>query len=522
VRAFRAFACLWLALASAVSARADDSLSRAHRFTLAWLALTPDQPLIADSPSRLCWTPHNAGADVYPFLVLTAWYTDRSLLQPLTEMLDAERRLACRPDGLPDIWDFRSRRFRPERADLRREIFGASEYCKDGLLAITELLGDGPWLTRMEELIARIFALAPVPSAYGPLPDDGAEVCGDLLQVLSRLYGATGKHEYLEWSERLGDAWLLEVLPNNGALPCQSWDFTAHKPRQDTLNLNDHGNEIIPGLLELYAITTKADPDRARGYEPAVRRMLDRLLTVARREDGLWVNRITPSTGQVLDAQVPDTWGYALDAVYTFYQLTGEEKYRAAVLQAMRGAARHRSWRGADSYADAIESGLTLLNREPCPELAARVDEWVRVMSGRQQEGGLIEGWHGDGNVARSWLLSARQKMCGVIAQPWREGLNYRAEPTGDGLLVRITSGGRSWSGRVCFDTPRSRDFWHLPVNSPRVNESPEWFVADPERWYEVRVNEGLPREMSGRQLAEGVPVRVAWGTEGSVRVTPQ
>ena len=498
-----------------------EVLSRAHRLTRAWLALTPDAPLITENEKRQLWTPHNAAADVYPFLVLTAHYTDRSLLEPLEAMLAAEQRLAWRPNGLPDAWGLAAGQFHSPEANTGRQIFGASEYCKDGLLPIVELLGEGPWLDHLEALATRVCELSSVPTAYGPIPADSAEICGEMLQVLSRLYAATGKGKYLEAAERVGDAWLLEVLPRSNGLPCHRWDFDEHRPREDVLSLNDHGNEIVAGLLELYAVTTTADPDRARRYEPAVRRMVGQLLATARREDGLWAGKIKPSTGEVLAAGAPDTWGYALSAVYTMHLLTGDEQYRTATLRAMRGAADVPSWRGADSLADAIEGALILLSREPMPELGDRASSWVRATCRAQRESGLVEGWHGDGNSARTWLLYARWRSQGIIAQPWRDGLEYSARQRGGGLIVEVAPGRDAWSGRLHFDTPRHREFWRLPVDYPRLNESPQWFVVEGERHYEVSVNGEAVGDRTGAQLSAGLSLRVAGGQTATVRIRP-
>ena len=53
-----------------------------------------------------------------------------------------------------------------------------------------------------------------------------------------------------------------------------------------------------------------------------------------------------------------------------------------------------------DGYADAIESGINLLNRENDPDLRSWIDSEIKVMFAMQQPDGIVEGWHGDGNFA--------------------------------------------------------------------------------------------------------------------------
>ena len=65
-------------------------------------------------------------------------------------MLEAEKRLTSRVGPLPDTYSFSRQGFVSESPNLDAILFGASEYAKDGLLAVTELLGPGPWSDRMD------------------------------------------------------------------------------------------------------------------------------------------------------------------------------------------------------------------------------------------------------------------------------------------------------------------------------------------------------------------------------------
>ncbi len=76
------------------------------------------------------------------------------------------------------------------------------------------------------------------------------------------------------------------------------------------------------------------------------------------------------------------------------------------------------------------------------------------------------------------------------------------------------------WSGRVVFDTPRSRDNFNLPFDYARLNKWPEWFVADPVKNYQIS---GMLGEQvtSGQALADGLAVTLTPGQQGSLRICP-
>ncbi len=145
------------------------------------------------------WDYRNVAADLFPFLIIAAHFIDDEAYAKLLETLEKEKSLS-QPFALPQTVLLGSGTLIDE--GLKEQIFGAAEYIKDGLVPITERLGRGPWLDRMEELMSRIWAVAPVQTSYGAIPSDLAEPNGDLLQGLCRLYSATGKKIYLEWAER--------------------------------------------------------------------------------------------------------------------------------------------------------------------------------------------------------------------------------------------------------------------------------------------------------------------------------
>ncbi len=241
--------------------RVEEVFRRTRRMAHAWLAYADERTLLLPDilpgttrgPKGLhIYRPHNSGADNYPYLVATAWFTDRPLYEGrLREMLRNEIRYTNAKDAIPADLDLETGKLGPP------SLFGAAEYAKDGLIAITELLGRTPWFYRMADMTADLMKHAPVASDFGPLPDPGAELNGDALQTLVRLAPMTGDRRYLEWAERIGDAYVREVLPRNHGLPGYTWDFAKHEG-PDRMRLRDHGNEIVVGLVLLEALESRA------------------------------------------------------------------------------------------------------------------------------------------------------------------------------------------------------------------------------------------------------------------------
>jgi dienelactone hydrolase len=502
---------------------ARECLVRARAVLEGWWALrdpvTGLLPRRTDDPR---WAPQDNAADLFPFLVLAAGFTAPDYQDGLSEVFRREVELTTRLDGLPDWYSIPERRFLHAQPDIARLVFGATEYAKDGLNPLIELLGPEPWSGRMLQLVDGVLTHASVASDFGPLPAGDTEVNGELLQVLTRLHFLTGERRHLEAAERIGDAYCLEVLPSSGGLPTHRWDFTRHQAVNDVLSLNDHGNEIVGGLAELYAAVRVADPQAAARYEQPLRRMFDTLLERARNSDGLWHARVRPSTGEVLEESVPDTWGYALAATLSFGLATGEGRYVDAVRQALASIDQDRylSWNGADSYADSIEGALLLLARLPEPAGFAWLERVLPRFFAQQRlpaDGGtgIVEGWYGDGNYARTALMVALCYSGGTRIEPWRPEVTLGAAVEGDALCLSLVAD-TAWSGRLRFDSPRHREHFGLPHDLPRLNQFPEWYALEPAQLYRVRTVGGdgtdaaAPQVRLGAELITGLPLDLA------------
>lgn len=493
----------------------ENAFRRTRNVVRAWLASAdPRTGLLPDTlPGfRLeknyggfgLYTPHNSGADLTPYFVATAFLTDRELYEGrMRAMLRSEMLHTNVVDGIPGDLTFKDGALGP------MSLFGAAEYCKDGMVALTELLGRTAWYYRMADMTAAVMRHAPVESAFGRLPDAGAEVNGDLLQTLVRLAPMTGDKRYLEWAERIGDAYVREVLPGNHGLPGYDWDFARHAG-PDRLRLRDHGNEIVVGLVLLHALESEEGGERAASYRGPIARMLDRILA-STNADGMFYDEVRCSDLQPLVTRISDNWGYLYGAVYSFYMTTGEGRYRDAVLRVLKNLPKYRAfdWEHGrqDGYADAIESALYLANREPAPEVLGFIESEIpRLIAFQKDVDGPVEGAHPDGNWNRTLLLYALYKTQGCTLDDWRDGVRLGAERVGEALHVSIESD-RPWRGRLRFDFARHRRVMNLRRNYVRLNEWPEWYTVDENTLYRVRDAGGREQILTGSDLKDGLAV---------------
>ncbi|MEA2064500.1 MAG: hypothetical protein U9P14_12425, partial [Gemmatimonadota bacterium] len=249
----------------------------------------------------------------------------------------------------------------------------------------------------------------------------------------------------------------------------------------------------------LFAIEKELDSQRAASYYPGIVMMLERIQEVAVDSGcGLMFNEVDVRTGEVTRDRFSDNWGYNYDAYYAFYMATGEEKYRDLTLRVLENIHRYRNYNwepresskngyGADGYADAIEGALGLLSHLPVESAF----DWVETETARflamQRRDGIIEGWHGDGNFARTALMYAFYKTKGAYCTPWNKDLFLAAEENSAGDLEVYLHSKKAWSGRLCFDPPRHKVFLGMSADYPRINAFPEWFTAEPLEVYLVK-----------------------------------
>jgi hypothetical protein len=497
--------------------QAQEGFARSLKFVEGWMTKTDS--ITGLIPTNLTgntdvWEPHNSAADNYAFMVLTAYLTDKDLYNgKMLEMLNTEKELTSRVKSLPDIWSFSKQNFLSDELKMSQVIFGTSEYIKDGLIPLNEYIGESPWQDRMMEMLddlqEHLLNPADLETLYSERMASVEEVNGNMLQILSRIYWMTGEQKYLDWATKIGDYYLL------GERDLSQIEY---------LRIRDHGCEIIGGLSELYVTVHFTNPEKKELYKTAFYKVLDRILEIGRNEDGLFYNAVNAKTGEIVDGKIVDNWGYIFNAYYSVYLVDGKEEYREAVLKGFENLNekyRNYAWEGTshDGYADALESGINLYNREPVPELKSWIDSEMQVMFDMQQPDGIIGGWHGDGNFARTAIMYSFWKSQGATIQPWRSDVIIGAEKNENETYFVLTSE-KDWEGKLIFDSPRHKTILNLPIDYPRINQFPEWFTA--ENWKEyslVSSQKNLSGKFSGKQLSDGILVKLKGGEKLIVEV---
>jgi len=294
-------------------------------------------------------------------------------------------------------------------------------------------------------------------------------------------------------------------------VPSGNWNFGKHTG-DGRLQLRDHGNETVVGLVLLYALENYWQTSRAAKYRPAIARMLDRILESA-NPDGMLYNEVDAATLKPLDSKLSDNWGYVYGAVYAFYQCGGGEKYAEAVRRVLKSLPKYRNyvWEpnaklplgSFDGYADSIEGAIYLVNREPVPEALEWIDSEMKVMLAMQQPDGHIENWYGEGNFNRTVLLYALMKSQGARPEDWKPGTRVGAVRNGDTLYLSIVATNRI---RMRLDFARHRRVLNLDRNYARLNEFPEWFAVDENTLYRVSGTSGNEdRILLGSELIAGI-----------------
>ena len=483
---------------------AQESFKRSLSFTNAWLKFRDrESGLIPTNLSNKIdfWEPANSAADNYPFMVLTAYLLDKELYRGILEdMLNSEIKLTSRVGSLPDIYSFTKKDFKNEKVDMGNIIFGASEYVKDGLMPLNEFIGPSPWQDRMIDIVENLYThINDFDSLekYFKKSNNIEEINGEMLQTLSRVYWMTGNQKYLDWAIKIADHYLLES------------DFS----KVEYLKLRDHGCEIIGGLSELYMTLHLLSHKKKFEYQPPFYRLLDRILVFGRNSDGFFYNSINLKSNQVIDNRIADTWGYTLNAFYTVWMVDEKVEYLNAVLKPFKSLNSHYrnyEWEpkkglgplgSQDGYSDAIESGINLYNRRQDSSLKKWIDSEIQVLFKMQNNSGIIEGWHGDGNFARTALMYGLWKTQGAHLEPWSPTVRIGATSYIDETYFVIKSTDE-WKGKLLFDEKRHQNILNLPVDYPRINQFQEWFIIDEAATYSIRSNKAkLNGEFKGSDL---------------------
>jgi hypothetical protein len=480
------------------SQQSQQAIRFCRRYANGWLQFAEPAtgllPRRVDQGDQQFWNAKDCAADNYPFLTLVGEMTDDYYLKlTARHILEQEQKFTKRVDSLSDDFDFATHKFKTAEPVMPEVIFGAAEYAKDGLIPITEWVGPGPWSQRMDGLLRDIWKHAAVDSPLGKVPTDNIEVDGDLLQAMSRMYWMTGDDQYKEWVFRIADLYLF------------------HKRLLDapTIKLRDHGCEIIGGLAEAYVIAAYRDRERYARYKPELYAILDFVTQHGLTGDGMMHIAVDVKSGKPTAAGISDGFGYVFDAFLTVAEVDNEPRFRETVvhtlvnvnkveLEQMEGI---KGPAVADQVADSLEGTINLLNRVPIAGAFEWVDREMEYLFGRQRADGIIEGWYGDGNSARTALMYALYKTQGVTPSPWREDLAIGASRDRQGVVRVFVQAAYPWAGRLRFDRPRHREFLHLPLDYARINQFPEWFTVAADGKYEMAFNGDPPVAIAGQDL---------------------
>jgi len=440
------------------------------------------------------WNYRDTAADCYPFLVWAAWAVDRNALNgPIRSVLDAEQRLCNTLDRIPAPYDLKAGKvvsLKPE--DL---VFEASEYVKDGLIAIVEVTGPDAWFDRMRAIEDDLWKHASVETPHGRIVSNTLEVNGEQIQALARLFSMTGDQRYLDWADRLVDFYLADpgFLPNR---------------------MRDHGCEIIGGMGLLLGVESAHRPNRAAILRPRLQWILDTILERGCNRDGFMYNEIERRDFGDSWRNLSDSWGYNYVTYLCFDLASRENRYRSRVEEVLRSLSkpdyRDYPWEGEsiDGYADSVEGAIYLLNRVPVREGLGWVDRetLANVVDNprRQEEGELWGTMKLQSNGVRTALMHALMHTRGTTAHPWRDDLKLGAVQDGDSLVL-VASSEEPWEGIVVFDIPRHREYMGFTQDWPRMNTLPEWFTVDLERSYRLTIDGVIQAAFTGRQLHNGL-----------------
>ncbi|MFH1742698.1 MAG: hypothetical protein ABIH23_27140 [bacterium] len=456
------------------------------------------------------WSYRDTAADCYPFVIWAAFYTDLDVLNgPMRDLLHTEQKLCNHIDRLPVDYDL-AKKQKHERP-LDQIIFGASEYAKDGLVAVVELTGRDEWYDRFKGIVEDIFKNAPIDTPYGKIPSENIEVNGELLQMLPRLYTMTGEEKFLDWAHRLADYYLKpgKFVPDR---------------------LSDHGCEIIGGLGLLFAVDSTACPEKFEEYEPHIRYMCDEIVRRGTNSDGIIIGTLQEDPGPHDDVILRDGWGYDYVGFFDYDMATGQERYRKQMEFALSNLLKPRykdfNWdhNSRDNIADSVEGGIYLLNRLPVKEGFQWADREIATVLVDTSKP-LSETWLWDthkleSNTVRTVLIHAMMHTQNTIARPWRSDLQLGASPISDGIAIVIKAD-EPYKGKLEFDIPRHRIYMNFKKDWPRMNTMPEWFTVEAEKTYILEdMPTGSQKQYTGKQLHEGVPIEIPAGTEQQLQLT--
>lgn len=153
------------------------------------------------------------------------------------------------------------------------------------------------------------------------------------------------------WSERL-----LQLLD----------DILGHARIRTEVGLLPSTSHEVAGEM-MQAIAAQEDSELHAKWRAPMYALLNRILEVGRDPQGLFFSVVNPASGEILNNDRTDNWGYNYMAFGLVAELDGVERYHEALRHVLTNLPQSEDypWEGdsADGIADSLEGALTLLNR---------------------------------------------------------------------------------------------------------------------------------------------------------------
>ncbi|MCZ6633395.1 MAG: hypothetical protein O7G87_08320 [bacterium] len=504
--------------------QAQKALKAVHQF-LTQQAHPTASPALMSANDQNHWTVAETAAQFYPTLVLSAYLTDRNRFDSsLKNTLRDERQYTGRLHSLPDDFDLKTQTFLFPQLELPRILAGASAYAARGLIPITQVVGPDLWQDRLQELADDLLLSVRSQQSDAIPPSEYAEINGQFLTLLVWLTLWTGNEHYLEYARSIGDVYCLNILPRNGGLPAQRWNFATDKARVSRLVLDQTGVSILEGLILLYTVETLKASDRALIYRPTLARMFDVLYSHGVDPSGFFYRAIEPDGrgGYTTDRKNRSPhWAKLAHLSALFGKLTGNSSYSAPVRSLLKSlpsqliASRTRRngkipIRMAELQNLVHFSFDLLTDPTQKTDLLIALDRLVPVPKNRAEPPPLER--------IQEWLSYAWHKTGGLRLHPWHPDLQFGVSLQADTLFVALQSK-ISWQGEILFDRialPAD----HLPDLQPFYGGFPKAFPIVSDDFYTLQViGAGSTSTWQGTLLQSGLNVKLTPETTYRIKI---
>jgi hypothetical protein len=431
------------------------------------------------------WSIRTTASELYPALVLTAWFTNADLYNGLLlETLKDEERLTSRLSVFPDDYHLKNKRFARSSRNEAEILINASAYA-GGLARIASTVGHSPWTDRLRGIVDAMFLRANVATDYaeGALPSNDLRVSGRILKTLPLLAELFEDEGYLYYARRIGDAYCVGVLPKNGGLPAERWNFEADKARASSLILNDDGVSFIEGLVGLYAVEVKDASARADIYRPTLSGMFDVLFKQGLKENGRFYRRLQPDGrgGYSIDRKRESLHTIRiLVAAHRYGELSGNTTY---ITHAREALARY-----VPKKEDARDLPYLREASLFSPHASEAIDHIL-------PEPSVDADQTQDAIALYALLAEAWSRNAGVRVDPWRSDLKISSAVIENGLRITLSTDG-GWTGVL---HPRHS----RPLSIPAATGFPDQFQIRNDQTYKIN-DQAI---WSGNSLSDGISI---------------